>query len=202
MPKLVNTSKTSKKRSLFSLKKKKPNSTLLEQYLYRCIHGRIGCSSLFRDFLSAQRDEDRIISKIAVRQLVAQHVTQNSSHEQSQDVLLMTPPHTLKRKRANTSCHQPSHYDVKLPPSPPSSISVTSIPLITQQLIGHNYDNGLTRSSYNDYDLMMCSSDTDDGNSINTDNKHINDYQLIKVLGQGAAGKVINTIYLLFISTF
>lgn len=173
---------------MFSLKKKS-NTELLEQYLHRCIHGLIGSSSLFRDFLSAQRDEDRIISKVTVRQLVAQHVVQASSPEQHQDPLLMTPPHTLKRKRANTSCQQLSHSDVTLPPSPPSSISITSIPLIKKQLHAYNYDNESTPHSYNMLNLIMCDSDSEDESSIEN-HKTVNDYQLIKVLGQGAAGKV------------
>lgn len=190
MPKLVDTSALpTKKSSLFSSIKnkkkkkstnKKSNSELLEHYLYNCILGQIGYSSLFRDFLSAQRDEDRIITKVSVRQLVAQHVTSPSplspatfaSSSQQQNDLLMTPPPShsnLKRKRSDTSSkcqqqEQPNDCLVVLPPSPPSSISITPSLSLNRlsitQFPEYRHDSGLTSSLYNDDkdDFMMCSS--------------------------------------------
>ncbi|KAL9556182.1 hypothetical protein MBANPS3_001976 [Mucor bainieri] len=167
-------------------KKKKSNSQLIETYLSKCLSSVIGRSSLFRDFLAAQRDEDRVISKVQVRQLVAQH-------EVSQNTVAIEPMASLKRKRS--VCQQQK----ELPPSPPSSISITQFPDYHDR-----HDSGLTESVD---DEMMCSSilppepatttvDQDfyyDENEPIKDNNNdtINDYQLIKVLGKGATGKVI-----------
>lgn len=177
-----------KMKKLFSsMKKKKSNSELLEQYLYRCIYSPIGYSSLFRDFLSAQRDEDRVISKVTVRQLVAQH------HTVAQDIeVLMTSPSSITRKRSidNNKCQE----SVMLPPSPPSSISIdTDIPAAMDESMTHFpeycHDSKLnTTSSICDFDEdMICSV------SINPQQPadRIDDFQLIKVLGKGATGKVI-----------
>jgi hypothetical protein len=216
-------------RSLFSSMKKKrktkSNSELLEQYLHSCILSHIGYSSLFRDFLSAQRDEDRIISKVTVRQLVAHHVTH--APQQEENALLMTPPQTLKRKRSDSKCQQEqpqqSTSNAILPPSPPSSISITSLPDLlttrstsTTQFPEYRHDSGLTSSLYNDDDMMMCSSilgqqeeqqiyrqyqkeQQQQQNVVADNNKNtINDFQLIKVLGKGATGKVNNMTLLLF----
>lgn len=159
------------KKSLFSsLKKKKSNAQLLEAYLARCMSARIGTCSLFRDFLSVQRDEDRVISKQIVCQLVAQHQ--------------LVTPHHLKRKRASTTTDYNHHQQKKLmlaesslPPSPPSSISITEFP-------EYRHDSGLS-----------CSIKQDD---CSMDDYHdtIHNYQLIKVLGKGATGKVKTTTVL------
>jgi hypothetical protein len=121
----------------------------------------LGRSSLLRDFLSAQRDEDRIISKQAVNQLVAHHqVTQ-------------IPPITMSKKR--------KRFDSSLPPSPP--ISITQFPEYERR------DSGLTCSSIKEAGL--CSSFILPQEDLQQEYKHtINDYQLIKVLGKGATGKV------------
>lgn len=169
-------------------KKKKANSQIIETYLSKCLSSVIGRSSLFRDFLTAQRDEDRVISKVQVRQLVAQH-------EVSQNTVAIEPMASLKRKRS--MCQQQQQQQ-ELPPSPPSSISMTQFPDYHDR-----HDSGLTESID---DEMMCSSilppepsatdmDQDfyyDENVpiTNNNNDTINDYQLIKVLGKGATGKV------------
>lgn len=195
MPKL--TEDNSKKSLLNTFKKKKKsNSQLLEIYLSKCLSTVIGRSSLFRDFLSAQRDEDRVISKVQVRQLVAQH-------EVSPNSIVIEPMASLKRKRS--MCQQQQQQQ-ELPPSPPSSISMTQFPDY------HDcHDSGLTDSID---DEMMCSlilppepPNTAVGMQqdfyydenepvINNNNDTINDYQLIKVLGKGATGKVIYTLIL------
>ncbi|KAI9252202.1 kinase-like domain-containing protein, partial [Helicostylum pulchrum] len=94
LPKLTDpfstTTTTTKKRSLFSIKKRKSNVKLLETYLCRCINSPIGHSSLFRDFLSAQRDEDKVISKTLVQKLVVHHCTQ--TEPQTDDV---TPTYSI-----------------------------------------------------------------------------------------------------------
>ncbi|KAG0761808.1 hypothetical protein G6F62_005075 [Rhizopus arrhizus] len=72
-------------RSLFDYKKK-TNTELLQDYLYQSISTPIGKSSLFKDFLSVQRHEDRLILK--------------KGHQPS---IAVQP--TLKRKR--------SFYDVR-----------------------------------------------------------------------------------------
>lgn len=129
----------------------------------------MGRSSLLRDFLSAQRDEDRIISKQVVNQLVAHHhqVTQIS-------------PITMSKKR--------KRFDSSLPPSP---ISITQFPEYERR------DSGLTCSSIKD--IGLCSSfilpkedllQQQEERFVEYKNT-IHDYQLIKVLGKGATGKVI-----------
>ncbi|KAI7907811.1 kinase-like domain-containing protein, partial [Cokeromyces recurvatus] len=133
--------------TLTKRKKKKTNSELLEAYLYQCLKGTIGRSSLFRDFLSIQRDEDRIISKSAVRQLVSQqhhHVSQSSSIHHEKRIL----------------CES-------LPPSPPSSISITQFPDYQEDCPDRQHE------------------------IIPKKSKSIQDYQFINVLGKGATGKVI-----------
>ncbi|KAG1563465.1 hypothetical protein G6F49_000035 [Rhizopus delemar] len=60
LPKL--NKKLSTLRSLFDYKKK-TNTELLQDYLYRSISTPIGKSSLFKDFLSIQRHEDRLMLK-------------------------------------------------------------------------------------------------------------------------------------------
>jgi hypothetical protein len=177
-------------------KKKKSNSQLLEIYLSKCLSTVIGKSSLFRDFLSAQRDEDRVISKVQVRQLVAQH-------EVSQNNVVIEPMASLKRKRS--MCQQQQQQQ-ELPPSPPSSISITQFPDYYDRR-----DSGLTESID---DEMMCSlilppepTNTAvemqqdfyfDKNEPTTNNNNdtINNYQLIKVLGKGATGKVLHILIL------
>ncbi|KAI9483494.1 MAG: kinase-like domain-containing protein [Benjaminiella poitrasii] len=72
---------------------KKTNSELLEVYLYQCLKSTIGRSSLFRDFLSVQREEDRIISKSVVRQLVAQ---QHHLKQQDAEIYTITTTNTNK----------------------------------------------------------------------------------------------------------
>lgn len=120
-----------------------------------------------------------------MRQLVAQH-------EVSQNTAAIEPMAPLKRKRS--VCQQQQ----ELPPSPPSSISITQFPDYYDR-----HDSGLTESID---DEMMCSSILppeppatemdqeffyDENEPIKDNNNDtINDYQLIKVLGKGATGKV------------
>lgn len=120
-----------------------------------------------------------------MRQLVAQH-------EVSQNTAAIEPMAPLKRKRS--VCQQQQ----ELPPSPPSSISITQFPDYHDR-----HDSGLTESID---DEMMCSSILppeppatemdqeffyDENEPIKDNNNDtINDYQLIKVLGKGATGKV------------
>jgi hypothetical protein len=59
--------------SKFKSKKKKTNGENLELWLRSCAaHPVLGKSSLLRDFLSPQRDEDNIITKAAIHSLVQQ----------------------------------------------------------------------------------------------------------------------------------
>ncbi|ORE02235.1 kinase-like protein [Rhizopus microsporus var. microsporus] len=146
LPKLIKNNKINTLRSLFTLKKRKTNAERLQAYLNQSIVHIAQCS-LLREFLSVQRDEDRMISK----QSHGSH--SNNSHHKSCTVAqpsIMTPPHTLKRKS--------SFYDVRqckrlvAPPSPPTTIS---------SIVHHD------------------------------DAVHIDQFELIKVLGKGATGKVI-----------
>lgn len=180
LPKLTDSFSTTKK-SLFSIKKRKSNVKILENYLHRCINSPIGHSSLFRDFLSAQRDEDKVISKNSVHKLVVQHVTQTNSHEQD---LQVTPTYTINSQKSS-SCQQ----DRFLPPSPPSSFSNQSTHSFDNSVVGfpdYGYHSNLTSQE------MVCSSIIErDENEKCSSSAAINDFQLIKVLGKGATGKVI-----------
>lgn len=157
-------------------KKKKTNAQRLESYLYHYLHhSPLGRSSLLRDFLSAQRDEDRIISKHAVNQLVAHNhqVTQMS-------------PITMSKKRKRFDSTVSSDI---LPPSPP--VSTTQFPEFERR------DSLLTCSSIKDTGLCPSFTLPQEEQAVyaveykNT----INDFQLIKVLGKGATGKVIDQVF-------
>ncbi|RCH97103.1 hypothetical protein CU098_009268 [Rhizopus stolonifer] len=144
-----------KKKNLFaSLKKKmKTSARRIENYLRHSLSTPIGKTSLFRDFLSAQRDEDRVISKTIVRQMVTQHhpVTHNTS---------------------------PS-----LPPSPPPS----SNPCCDSILKDFKDESLMLEPELSEEEDLMCSSIL--GKQQNYD--RMDDFELIKVLGKGATGKVI-----------
>ncbi|KAI9339119.1 kinase-like domain-containing protein [Pilaira anomala] len=158
-----------KKRFLF---KRKSNSNLIEKYLTRSIHSLIGQSSLFRDFLSAQREEDTVISKNTVRQLVKKHVAPVVRSDE-----VVTPPHTLN---GDTSiiCQQQQQ---QLLPSSANSHAYADLPVYQTHLAPLVDDD---EESYHD-DIIRCSYQTKD--------KHpaVSNFDLIKVLGKGASGKVI-----------
>ncbi|KAI8088165.1 kinase-like domain-containing protein [Thamnidium elegans] len=176
LPKLTDAFST-KKRSLFSIKKRKSNAKLLENYLYQCINNRIGHSSLFRDFLSAQRDEDKVISKSSVHKLVVQHVTRTNSHEQPVHV---TPAY-------NT--HSCQHDRFSPLSSPPSSFSDHSSAVSLHNSIADFPDYGY-HSNLTSQDIV-CSSMSEQEDEKCSSPSAIHDFQLIKVLGKGATGKVI-----------
>lgn len=143
-----------KKRFLF---KRKSNSSLLEKYLARSIHSLIGQSSLFRDFLSAQREEDRVISKNKVRQLVKKHVAPEVRSDE-----VVTPPPTLN---GDTCCQQQQVY--------------VDLPVYQTHLAP------LDDEEESDQDDILCC-------SHQTKEKHpsVSHFELLKVLGKGATGKV------------
>lgn len=159
--------KLKKKKSLFfnSMKKsKKSNSQLLEHYIFRCIHSQIGYSSLFRDFLSAQRDEDRIISKLTVRQLVAQHhVTQEDKIE-----VIDNHPSIIRRHQSMT---QFPEYNSQEEEIQEADDDVSEFDSYTSSIYSQHQDM---------YPIQSTTKDD-----------RIDDFQLIKVLGKGATGKVI-----------
>ncbi|KAI8371044.1 kinase-like domain-containing protein [Blakeslea trispora] len=150
-----------KKNHLFgSLKKKKKTSAeRLERYLRHALTHPIGKTSLFRDFLSAQREEDRVIPKDIVRQMVTQHHT------------TMVTQH------------------LSLPPSPPLS-KQEEMPVtysVFQDFIEDFDQNDLNPSTL--LDDPMCSSIL--GQEEYELKDRIRDFELLKVLGKGATGKVI-----------
>ncbi|KAI9264765.1 kinase-like domain-containing protein [Sporodiniella umbellata] len=104
LPKLKSAKKTLG--SLFAYKKGKENSELLQEYLYQSSLIDIGRTSLFRDFLSVQREEDRVISKT----------------EKCQQQSIVQPTMTLKRKR--------SFYDSKQSKRPSAIETIQQFELI------------------------------------------------------------------------
>jgi hypothetical protein len=145
-------------------------------YLRRCTLTSIGRSSLFHDFLSAQREEDRVISKLSVDQLVAHHVVTQAP----------SVARTIKRK--DPFCHNsnPTESDGST-----ASTLLSSAPSITDETAPSSFTQDL-RS--NDDDSICFSVKLDELPPVPEESCHsttIEDFQLIKVLGKGATGKVV-----------
>ncbi|KAI8065699.1 kinase-like domain-containing protein [Gongronella butleri] len=117
-------------RGLFlSLKERqRSNSEKIEAYLRHCFKDpSVRQSTLFRDFLSAQRDEDRVTSLSLVHSLLRQH-----HHDQLHDSILPAsdktppmPPRHLHHAHHPTHHHHHLHHH-RSPPHHRASTSSTS----------------------------------------------------------------------------
>ncbi|GAA5816174.1 hypothetical protein MFLAVUS_009700 [Mucor flavus] len=177
LPKLTEAFSIQKK-PLFSIKKRKSNAKLLETYLVRCINSPIGHSSLFRDFLSAQRDEDKVASKSSIEKLVVHHFTQTEPVEQEMDGVVTPARSVTNQTSTSSSCQQYRYY----PPSPPLSTSNVNTSAAEFPDNGH-HSNLMVYSS-----IIEQEEEEEEKRSTPA---ALKDYQLIKVLGKGATGKVI-----------
>lgn len=180
------------KKPLFSLKKRKPNAKLLETYLMRCINSPIGHSSLFRDFLSAQRDEDKVVSKISVEKLVVDHFTQTEPVEKDGVVTparsVASPMSISSSSSSSSSCQQYRYY----PPSPPTSTSYVNASAA-------EFPDSNLSSNNMMYSSIIEQKEQEEEEEEEEEQKGstpaaLKDYQLIKVLGKGATGKVKHTL--------
>ncbi|KAI8979508.1 kinase-like domain-containing protein [Mycotypha africana] len=210
--------KSKKKTKLISNKKKKSNSVLLQNYLSQSLRRNIGKSSIFRDFLSAQRDEDTVISKLSVRQLVAQHqptlattastVTNaviNAVIEEHQEPEIATPPSTIcsNRSIADVRNLYINHQATRTISLDQHCNDISEAFSQNADDISIRYDSGLSAScSSSKYSKETTEVKEEEMEFIEQienlpvsnelSNPHtIKDYQLIQVLGKGATGKVI-----------
>ncbi|KAI8344873.1 kinase-like domain-containing protein, partial [Choanephora cucurbitarum] len=146
-------------------KKKKTSAERLERYLRHALTHSIGKTSLFRDFLSAQREEDRVIPKDVVHQLVTQH---------------------------HTTVTQPS-LPPSPPPSKHKDEMLTSYSVF-QDFIEDGWLDSRQEDEREEREDEMSLLDDPMCSSILGQERYrdrIDDFELIQVLGKGATGKVI-----------
>ncbi|KAI8973931.1 kinase-like domain-containing protein [Pilobolus umbonatus] len=196
-------------RSLLSsikYRKKKSNSELLEIYLYRCAFTQIGKSSLFHDFLTAQREEDCVSSKSSECQPVPQltmSVRQTEDQLETHTDAIMTP-YTLNRKKSFIQSSHRSHGDETSNPmsdfiaTPSSSIcssvsddSISFTDVATSKPFFPRYLDYYDNVDLSDNRLERLSAVENEMQDNTVTKNSIKGFQLIKVLGKGATGKVL-----------
>ncbi|KAI8381069.1 kinase-like domain-containing protein [Radiomyces spectabilis] len=175
----------------FSNKYQKSNSEKIEIYLRRCaLDPVIGRSSLLRDFLSAQRDEDRVASKQLIQSYVHRQLIENERNQMMCDFTL-SPPSSRTPSVISMQSIQPQHSNftssvyrgrrsssISLS-SISSNHSVLSIAMSDSHVYRHRRASELE-------DPMPDSSHQHHDGKIS-----IQDFQFIKVLGKGCMGKVL-----------
>ncbi|KAG2182348.1 hypothetical protein INT43_007278 [Umbelopsis isabellina] len=170
-------------RNLFAqLKSSKSNSEKIEWYMRRCaLDPVISKSSLFRDFLSVQREEDSAAEKEILQQFVNMQATLSTEQQQSPVLDSVTsedaqvpdvtpvPVSSSRRIARGSKVADDTHYR-----KVSSSLSTLS------------ENPGISLA-----DLAKRQKRLPTQQQIRKEATSIQDFQLIKVLGKGCMGKVI-----------
>ena len=133
----------------------KSNSEKIEMYLRRCaLHPTVGRSSLFRDFLAAQRNEDQIVPNRAILEQIHLEQSRILSH------------------RASFMVAAPSAQG-------PIPLAANTIPI--PALINNNHSNESCSSSITSSSMMITSSldSCHDSNSVSNENNTNNSSAVI-----------------------
>ncbi|KAL0077669.1 kinase-like domain-containing protein [Phycomyces blakesleeanus] len=181
--------------SLSKLRYVKPNSEKIEWYLRRCaLDPFISRSSLFRDFLSAQRDEDSVGSKDGVQHYVNRQWQENQQSILAQDdVFSLDPP---------TQIQESTVPQAILPPTPaplewqPASSTSESLSTASSESMHSMRSDSIVYSTIEDRSNSAPMSISDEGiiedeDPLPPQRVTIQDFQFIKVLGKGCMGKVL-----------
>ncbi|KAF7726347.1 hypothetical protein EC973_008927 [Apophysomyces ossiformis] len=186
-------------RALFSrmakLKSQRSNCEKIENYLRKCaLDPVIGRSTVFRDFLSVQREEDSVSPKALVENYVHQRVLEEERNRVSEDFSLTSPEASARR---SSSLHPASILSISSSnTSSRSSVhSIASIAMSDSQIY-------LGRNSEEPQHMSMTDDDGDDDEEEEEEDQKndepvmkrkmtIQDFQFIKVLGKGCMGKVL-----------
>ncbi|GAB5591604.1 hypothetical protein Unana1_06504 [Umbelopsis nana] len=171
-------------RNLFAqLKSQKSNSEKIESYMRRCVLDPTICnSSLFRDFLSVQREEDCAAAKEAVQQFVNMQAT--IAHEQTQPVASVTSQGAqvvpdVRSVASSSNTNRRSHQS--------RSVGDSHFRLANSSLGTLSENPGISLA-----DLAKRQKRLPIQNHVRTkESTSIQDFQFIKVLGKGCMGKVI-----------
>ncbi|KAI9318535.1 kinase-like domain-containing protein, partial [Dichotomocladium elegans] len=140
----------------------KPNSEKIELYLRRCaLDPTIGSSSLFRDFLTRQRPEDKELPRLSPPELA-----ENVHHSPCLRESLVETPASSSSVSQSPSGDQVQPHD---------------------RLLHHS--NAARRQSMSI--ITYRSSDATEDFSMNRHQPSIDDYRFIQVLGRGCMGKVL-----------
>ncbi|KAI7874100.1 kinase-like protein [Lichtheimia hyalospora FSU 10163] len=189
-PALSETSKTDKRRSFrqfltsLSHHHSRSDSEKIQRYLQKCsVEPIVRSSSIFRDFFSAQRDEDQIISKIPKpRILTPEHA------DSSKDAIvpeLPAIPHTKQR-------------DIVPSPSPivPEEVNDEE-PIVPPNQEQHHEEKQQQQQQQEQEEIepvqaIVHDSPAEQGavNDYPTNYDYLADLEMIKVLGKGCMGKV------------
>ncbi|KAI9011957.1 kinase-like domain-containing protein [Phycomyces nitens] len=190
--------------SLSKLRYVKPNSEKIEWYLRRCaLDPFISRSSLFRDFLSAQREEDSVGSKDGVQCLVNRQVQENQQSLLAQDDVFSLDPRTQIQPTVPQAILPPSPAPLEWQPatSTSESLSTASSESMNSMHSMHSmrsmrsmHSDSMRYSTIEDRSNSAPMSITDEGIIEDEDPPQsvtIQDFQFIKVLGKGCMGKVL-----------
>ncbi|KAI9287054.1 kinase-like domain-containing protein [Umbelopsis sp. AD052] len=173
-------------RNLFAqLKSQKSNSEKIESYMRRCVlDPTISKSSLFRDFLTVQREEDSAAAKEVVQRFVnmqatisneQQHQIRHANSVASEDAQVPDA-----RSVASTSIENRSSYNSKSPVDENFRKTASSLSTLSE-----NPGISLRELARRQQRIpMQKQTHTKTATSIQ-------DFQFIKVLGKGCMGKVI-----------
>ncbi|KAI7865539.1 kinase-like domain-containing protein [Spinellus fusiger] len=173
--------------SLSKLRYVKPNSEKIEWYLSQCaLDPFIGRSSLFRDFLSAQREEDSIASKDRVQHYVDQQWQEQQQRTVQEDLFPSTDAHS-----------PPSTQPHDWQPSPSASLhseEATHSKQVTVRYPASSVaDKGIVDEGIVDEEggegEREGGGEEEESSPVPTIT--IQDFQFIKVLGKGCMGKVL-----------
>ncbi|KAJ2964203.1 hypothetical protein NQZ79_g780 [Umbelopsis isabellina] len=170
-------------RNLFAqLKSQKSNSEKIEWYMRRCaLDPIISKSSLFRDFLSVQREEDSAAEKEVLQQFVNMQATLSTEQQQSPVLDSVTSE------------------DAQVPDVTPVPVSgsrrIARGSRVADDALYRKVSSSLSTLSENPgislADLAKRQKRLSAQQQIRKEATSIQDFQLIKVLGKGCMGKVI-----------
>ena len=195
----------------------KSNSEKIEMYLRRCaLHPTVGRSSLFRDFLAAQRNEDQIVPNRAILEQIHLEQSRILSHRASFMVAAPSAPGPIPLA-ANTIPIPALINNNHSNESCSSSITSSSM-MITSSLDSCHTSNNISNENNNNNSSAVIpggipihvpctasasevviggdiSSATTYESLINDNNDKqtklaIRDFEILKVLGRGCTGKV------------
>ncbi|KAG0179310.1 hypothetical protein DFQ28_003020 [Apophysomyces sp. BC1034] len=168
------------------LKSQRSNCEKIENYLRRCaLDPVISRSTLFRDFLSVQRDEDSVSSKAVVESYVHQRVIEEERSRVCENFSLTSLDPSVRR---TSSLRPASTLSVSSSSSSSRSSmhSIRSIAMSDSQIY-------LGRIAEEEEPRRMSLTDDDEKNDERSSRRKITiqDFQFIKVLGKGCMGKVL-----------
>ncbi|KAI9320229.1 kinase-like domain-containing protein [Dichotomocladium elegans] len=116
-------------KNLFHMNKKKSNADKLEKYLQRCFeHPIISISTLFRDFLAVQRDEDQEVICNNVHP-VSLCCNDNKPSTRSNSMIIQN---TISKQQEQQQENSPS-----LPPDTPNPVVFAPLPSISTAAVAH-----------------------------------------------------------------